>query len=189
MKTSAWTPYRPSSSAPWDLARVWTLRRRAGFAATWRELERDLADGPGLAVDRILTGSCRLDGVPGDFDRTADLLGEAAISATDARRLQAWWLYRALFTPNPLLERLTLMWHDHFATSQLKVDDVAAMHGQNETLRRLARGPFGDLLHAMLRDPALLSWLDAPSNRKGRPNENLARELMELFTLGVGRYS
>ena len=63
------------------------------------------------------------------------------------------------------------------------------MKRQNETFRRHARGPFGDLLRAMLRDPALLVWLDAPSNRKGKPNENLARELMELFTLGVGHFS
>ena len=94
-----------------------------------------------------------------------------------------------LFTPDPLTERLTLLWHNHFATSQLKVDDVAAMKRQNDTFRSHARGPFGDLLRAMLRDPALLAWLDAPSNRKGKPNENLARELMELFTLGVGHYS
>ena len=97
--------------------------------------------------------------------------------------------YRMLFTPDPLTERLTLVWHDHFATSQLKVEDVDAMRRQNETFRRHARGPFGDLLRAMLRDPALLAWLDAPSNRKGKPNENLARELMELFTLGVGQFS
>ena len=63
------------------------------------------------------------------------------------------------------------------------------MKRQNETFRRHARGPFGELLRAMLRDPALLVWLDAPSNRKGKPNENLARELMELFTLGVGHFS
>jgi uncharacterized protein (DUF1800 family) len=94
-----------------------------------------------------------------------------------------------LFTPDPLTERLTLVWHNHFATSQLKVEDVEAMRRQNETFRRQARGPFGDLLRAMLRDPALLYWLDAPSNRKGKPNENLARELMELFTLGVGQFS
>jgi uncharacterized protein (DUF1800 family) len=93
-----------------------------------------------------------------------------------------------LFTPDPLLERLTLLWHDHFATSQLKVEDVAAMRAQNETFRSHARGPFGELVRAMLHDPALLAWLDAPSNRKGKPNENLARELMELFTLGVGHY-
>jgi uncharacterized protein (DUF1800 family) len=94
-----------------------------------------------------------------------------------------------LLTPDPLAERLALMWHDHFATSQLKVDDVAAMRAQNETFRRLGRGPFGALLRQMVQDPALLGWLDAPSNRKEKPNENLARELLELFTLGVGHYS
>jgi uncharacterized protein (DUF1800 family) len=94
-----------------------------------------------------------------------------------------------LFTPDPLTERLTLLWHNHFATSQLKVEDVGAMKRQNDTFRRHARGPFGDLLRAMLCDPALLAWLDAPSNRKGKPNENLARELIELFTLGIGHYS
>ncbi len=187
--TSLWTPYRPTSAAPWNLERAWTLRRRAGFAATWRELERDVADGPGPAVDRVLAGECRNEGIPAEFAGTADLIGDAAAGASDARRLQAWWLYRALFTPDPLSERLTLMWHDHFATSQLKVDDVAAMRAQNETFRRLGRGPFGTLLREMLRDPALLDWLDAPSNRKGKLNENLARELLELFALGVGRYT
>ncbi len=93
------------------------------------------------------------------------------------------------FTPDPLTERLTLLWHNHFATSQLKVGDVGAMKRQNDTIRRHSRGSFGDLLRAMLCDPALLVWLDASSNRKGKPNENLGRELMELFTLGVGHYS
>ena len=189
MSTSQWAPYRPSGEAPWNLERAWTLRRRGGFAATWRELERDVVDGPEVAVDRVLSGECRSEGVPADFDRVADLLAAGAAGSSDARRLQAWWLYRMSSTSHPLLERATLMWHDHFATSQLKVDDVGAMHRQNETFRRLALGPFGDLLHAILRDPALLAWLDAPSNRKGRPNENLARELLELFALGVGRYA
>jgi uncharacterized protein (DUF1800 family) len=94
-----------------------------------------------------------------------------------------------LFGPDPLAERLTLMWHDHFATSNLKVNDLSLMRRQNETLRSLGRGPFGRLLHAMLRDPALLVWLDAQENTRGHPNENLARELMELFTLGIGHYS
>jgi uncharacterized protein (DUF1800 family) len=189
MRASPWSPYRPTTAEPWNLERAWMLRRRAGFAATWTELERDVADGPGPAVDRVLSGECRSEGVAADFTRTADLLGDSACNAADARRLQAWWLYRALFTPDPLLERLTLAWHDHFATSQHKVDDFAAMRRQNETFRSFARGPFGDLLRAILRDPALLVWLDAPTNRKGKPNENLARELMELFTLGVGRYT
>ncbi len=94
-----------------------------------------------------------------------------------------------MFGPDPLAERLTLLWHDHFATSNLKVDDVAAMRRQNDLLREYARAPFGTLLNAMVRDPALLIWLDAPSNRRGRPNENLARELLELFTVGIGQYS
>ncbi len=189
MSTSPWSRYRPSGSAPWDLTRAWTLRRRAGFAATWAELERDLKDGPDAAIDRVVAASCRTVGMSSDFAATADLLGNAAAASSDADRLQAWWLFRMLFTPDPLTERLTLMWHDHFATSQLKVEDAGAMRQQNETLRRHARGPFGELLRAMLRDPALLVWLDAPSNRRGKPNENLARELMELFTLGVGNYS
>ncbi len=188
MRQIAWSAYRPSDACPWNLERAWTLRRRAGFAATWAELDRDLADGPERAVERVLAGECRSEGVPAAFDSTATLLGESAGSSSDPRRLQAWWLYRMLFSPDPLLERLTLMWHDHFATSQLKVEDTAAMRAQNETFRGLARGSFGDLLRAMLRDPALLVWLDAPSNRKGKPNENLGRELLELFTLGVGRY-
>ena len=157
-----------------------------------RDLERIAARParwPRAAVNRVLAGTCRIEGIPAEFATTADLLGDAAASASDATRLQAWWLYRMLFTPDPLTERLTLLWHNHFATSQLKVDDVAAMKRQNDTLRRHARGPFGDLLRAMLCDPALLAWLDAPSNRKGKPNENLARELMELFTLGVGHFS
>src|SRR6185437_1634521 len=128
------------------------------------------------AVERVLAGERRSEGVPAGFEPTASLLCESAASSSDPRRLQAWWRYRMLFSPDPLLERLTLLWHDHFATSQLKVEDTAAMRAQNETFRRLARGPFGDLLHAMLKDPALLAWLDAPSNRKGKPNENLARE-------------
>src|SRR5262245_24180068 len=189
MSHSQWSAYRPSASAPWDLARAWTLRRRAGFAATWDELQRDLESGPDVAVDRVLDGTGRIQGILAAFATTADLLGDAAASGGDIHRLQAWWLYRMLFTPDPLTERLTLVWHNHFATSQLKVEDVDAMRRQNETFRRHARGPFGDLLRAMLRDPALLVWLDAPLNRKGKPNENLARELMELFTLGVGRFS
>src|SRR5581483_9224011 len=78
--------------------------------------------------------------------------------------------------------------HDHFATSNVKVRDVAAMRRQNELFREHARGPFGTLLNAIVRDPAMLIWLDASANRKEHPNENLARELMELFTLGIGHY-
>jgi uncharacterized protein (DUF1800 family) len=94
-----------------------------------------------------------------------------------------------LWGPDPLGERLTLMWHNHFATSNAKVNDLAAMYRQNEIFRKHGRGPFGELLKAVVHDPALLIWLDAQANRKGQPNENLGRELMELFTLGVGHYT
>ena len=90
-----------------------------------------------------------------------------------------------LFGPDPLTERLTLMWHNHFATSNLKVNDLAADAAAERDASARSAGPrSASCWHAMLRDPALLIWLDAPENSKGHPNENLARELMELFTLG-----
>jgi uncharacterized protein (DUF1800 family) len=165
------------------------LHRRAGFAATWGEIQRDLKGGPDKSVDRVLAGKSRADGVPEDFESTARLLADAAVASNDPERVKAWWIYRMLLGPDALGERLTLLWHDHFATSNAKVNDLAAMHRQNEALRELARAPFGAILERMVHDPALLGWLDAPSNRKGHANENLARELMELFTLGIGQYS
>lgn len=185
--TDPWSPWRPSPAEPWNLRRVVLLHRRAGFAATWEELQRDLADGPEASVERLLRGTSRARPRE-DFEETQANLAAAAIQKQDVRRLQAWWIYRMLYGPDPLGEQLTLLWHNHFATSQAKVQDVALMHAQNETLRRNARATFGNVLLAMLSDPALLVWLDAPENRKAHPNENLARELMELFTLGVGPF-
>ncbi len=185
----AWEPYVPGESAPWDLRRVVHLHRRAGFGATWAEVWRDLQDGPEASVGRLLDGKARDYAVPEGFEATSTLLADAAVASRDPARLKAWWTYRMAFGPDPLGERLTLIWHDHFATSNAKVEDLAAMRRQNETFRRLARAPFGELLAASVREPALLAWLDAPANRKGHPNENLARELMELFTLGIGHYT
>jgi uncharacterized protein (DUF1800 family) len=182
-----WAPYAPGPEAPWDLRRVVHLHRRAGFAATWDEIRRDLADGPKASIDRVLAGKSRSRGVPEDFEATAAQLAERA--SFDVLRTKAWWVYRMYFGPDPLGERLTLLWHNHFATSNAKVNDLGAMRRQNQLFRELARAPFGKLLNAAVRDPALLFWLDAQTNRKGHPNENLARELMELFTLGIGHYS
>ncbi len=184
-----WSRYMSHQSAPWDVRRVFHLHRRAGFAATWDELQRDLKDGPEASIDRLLEGRSRSCGVPDNFAVFADRLADLALAGPDPNRLKGWWVFRMLFGPDPLTERLTLLWHDHFATSNLKVDDLALMRRQNETLRSLSRARFGRLLHAMLRDPALLVWLDAQENTRGHPNENLARELMELFTLGIGHYS
>jgi uncharacterized protein (DUF1800 family) len=167
------------------------LHRRAGFAATWSEIDRDLREGPAASVTRLLEGKSRAAGAPEpeEFERLSTVLGDAAIASSDAGRLKAWWFYRLLFSSDPLGERLTLMWHNHFATSNQKVNDPAAMRRQNDLFRRLARAPFGTLLERAVHDPALLVWLDAPANRKGHPNENLAREFLELFSLGIGRYS
>jgi hypothetical protein len=184
-----WAPYVPSDQAPWDLRRVVHLHRRAGFAATWGEIRRDLKDGPRASIDRVLAGQAATEGVPAEFRKTADLLGESAAPSNDPARLKAWWVYRMLFGPDPLTERLALLWHNHFATSNLKVGNLAFMRRQNGLFRKLGRGPFGALLGAVVHDPAMLVWLDAPSNRKGHPNENLARELMELFSLGIGPYT
>src|SRR5262249_30925573 len=145
-------------------------------------IQRDLKDGPAASIDRVLFGKVRAaDGFDSAARRLADTAGEP-------ERLKAWWVYRMVFGPDPLGERRTLMGHNHFATSALKVRDVTAMRRQNYLFRDLAREPFGQLLQGAIRDPALLLWLDAPANRKGHPNENLGRELMELFTLGIGHY-
>lgn len=184
-----WAPYVPTAATPWNLRRVVHLHRAAGFAAPWPRLHRDLDDGHLASIDRLLRGEPGGREVFGGFESTAEKLARSSVIARDPGRLKAWWVYRMLFGPDPLGERLTLMWHDHFATSNLKVDDLAAMRRQNELFRRHARDPFGELLRGAVRDPAMLIWLDAPANRKGRPNENLGRELMELFTLGVGHYT
>ena len=106
-----------------------------------------------------------------------------------AFELQSWWLTEMLVTPSPLTEKMTLFWHNHFVSSQQKVRSPQLMYGQNVLLRRHALGNFGALLHAIARDPAMVIYLDSASNRKGQPNENFAREVMELFTLGEGHYS
>jgi uncharacterized protein (DUF1800 family) len=186
-----WTRYEPTPEAPWNLRRVVHLHRRAGFAASWSEIERDLAEGPDASITRLLNGKARPPGAPDpeEFERIANVLGDAAVASSDIGRLRAWWFYRMLFSPDPLGERLTLMWHNHFATSNVKVNDPAAMKRQNDSFRRLARAPFSKILESAVREPALLIWLDAPANRKGHPNENLGRELLELFSLGIGHYS
>ncbi len=187
--SDSWEPYQPGKGMPWNLRRVVHLHRRAGFAATWGEIQRDLKDGPEPSIGRLLKGRARSSGVPSNFAEIADRLADQALAAPEPNRLKGWWVFRMLCGPDPLTERLTLMWHDHFATSNLKVNDLSLMRRQNETLRSLCRAPFGRLLEAMLRDPALLIWLDAIDNTRAHPNENLSRELMELFTLGLGFYS
>lgn len=105
----------------------------------------------------------------------------------EMRRASQWWLERMVTTPRPLEEKLTLFWHDHFATSQEKVLNYELMIAQVETLRKHASGKYRDLLLAVARDPAMLIWLDNRENVEGKPNENFAREVMELFCMGEGQ--
>jgi hypothetical protein len=110
-------------------------------------------------------------------------------SALETRRLAFWWLDRMVRTPRPLEEKMTLFWHGHFVSSEEKLRDYRKIRLQLETLRRGATGNFGELLVAVAKDPAMLVYLDAAQNVKGAPNENFGREVMELFTMGVGHYT
>jgi uncharacterized protein (DUF1800 family) len=189
---STWTP---TPDEPWDLVRVAHLHRRAGFTPDWKTIQQSLRDGYQESIDRLLGHKLGepadhepMDKSEAQFEQLAMTIGDAAVGANNADRLRAWWVFRLLMTPRPLVERMTLLWHNHFATSNHKVQDVSAMYEQNNLLRKHCLGRFSDLLPAVVKHRAMLSWLDASANRKEHPNENLARELMELFTLGQGHY-
>lgn len=107
----------------------------------------------------------------------------------DLEAITLWWLDRMVATNAPLVERITWFWHGHFATSAQKVRSAKMMLAQNQTQRQHALGDFAELANAMVVDPAMLVWLDGQKNTAKAANENLGRELMELFTLGVGNYT
>ncbi len=107
----------------------------------------------------------------------------------ETRRLAFWWLNRMVRSRHPLQEKMTLFWHGHFATTEEKLRDYRKIRLQLDTLRKGALGSFRDLLTAVAKDPAMLVFLDATHNVKGAPNENFGREVMELFTMGVGNYT
>jgi uncharacterized protein (DUF1800 family) len=183
--TGPWAPFQPTASDPWDLGKVAHLHRRAGFGATWAELQRDLRDGVRASVARLVSPRAATP----DEVQVLDSLRQGVLASGDSERLKAWWLFRILYDPDPLREKLTLFWHSHFATSNRKVNSVALMLRQNELLRRHATGDFADLANDIVGDPAMLVWLDGANSRRERPNENFAREFLELFTLGVGNYT
>lgn len=178
-------PFSPCATRPWDRAAAAHLLRRAGFAPTPTEA--------GVALDASIAGTVAQLCDPGapESARCAELdeLGETLATRKDIAALRGWWLLRMRHTARPLAARLALLWHNHFATSDAKVRNAALMYGQLRTIERLALGKFDDLCLALARDPAMILWLDNQQNAKARPNENFARELFELFTLGVGNYS
>ena len=165
--------------------RVALLLRRAGFGASQQELERYV----GLGVDGTLDELLHPERVDEDFDGLLANLSGHLIDLQNIEDVQTWWLYRMVRTRRPLTEKLTLFWHGHFAVSNAKVANPEAMHGHLATLREHGLGNARDLLMTVSRDPAMLVWLDGNTNRKNAPNENYGRELLELYTLGIGNYS
>jgi len=189
-----------------DAAAATRLQARSGLgpdpvlAARWQGLSRDAAvtalvqeaaahksaaTAAPAWVDEPLTSPRR-----GGQERTAEerraLVRQITVRGLE---LQSWWMQEMLTTPAPLAERMTLFWHGHFTSGLREVRSPQLMYRQNVTLRRYALGNYADLLHAIARDPAMLLYLNNQQNRSGAPNENFARELLELFTLGEGHYT
>jgi uncharacterized protein (DUF1800 family) len=189
------------------------LARRAGFGATPQELAAYTRlgysatvsrfvhfEGAGLEVDALIGRPNYAPVLPAD--QMAGFAPNYRLSHARAR-----WLFRMIYTKRPLREKMALFWHNHFATGWSKIaadindleatrlmaavpsQDKAGQRGQIEMFRRYGMGYFGDLLLAVSQDPAMLYWLDGRLNRKGTPQENYAREVMELFTMGVGHFT
>lgn len=196
-----WADIAQGAAMGYDEARQ--LLSRSGFAPREAEV-RDLA---GLtrrqAVDRLLAGASATAHTPPPnwVSETLPPRREVRGLSEEQRRmlardnlrkgfeLRAWWYREMLETPSPLTERMTLFWHNHFVSSLEKVKAPHLMYRQNVLLRRQALGNFGELLQAIAKDPAMVVYLDSAANKRGQPNENFAREVMELFTLGVGHYT
>jgi uncharacterized protein (DUF1800 family) len=201
----------PLSGENWDEADAAHLLNRAAFGGTPAEVKATHRKGLAVAVRELvdLTGDAdQVDPPQWAHPRNIRAIRMQLKTAKDQSQdfqekvrevrmtegedfldLRHWWLERMMNGPAPLLEKMTLFWHGHFATSAQKVKDAYWMWLQNDTLRRHAFGNFATLVKAISRDPAMMIYLDLQQNREEHPNENWARELMELFTVGIGNYS
>lgn len=179
----AWARYEPDEQRPWNLAWTGHLYRRAGFGATWRQLQEGLTDGPQKTVDRLLNPAGNIE----EFNRRYDGFDDA--SADSIEGLRAWWLRRMIETRWPLLEKMCLFWHGHFATGILGVKNPKLMLDYVRLLRMNALGSFSVMLKGISKDPAVMLWLGAEHGPKTVLNEDYARALLEHFTLGPDDYS
>jgi len=187
---------------PWNATHARHLWNRAGFGARAGQVERALELGREAQVQELIAGAfCdpffyepveRIDPAAyAALDEDGKRKERGRVAAENRRLLTqfaGWWVEEMLDGRDPLRERMTLFWHGYFTSSTRDVRESAAMIEQNELLRRHALGRFDELVKAVVRDPAMLEYLDNNRNRRGNPNENFARELLELFTLGEGNY-
>jgi uncharacterized protein (DUF1800 family) len=182
------------------------LYRRAGFGIGPDDLDALVGEGYEASVERLIAGLSEPDasaaglppptfaayeppvGPPGAPAGRAAAQARNQVERQETTTLQEWWLDRMIATSTPLREKLTLLWHGHFATAISKVRDPKLMYLQNELFRRQGGGGFNALTQAVAKDGAIMVWLDTIADKKAHPNENFARELMELFTLGLGHY-
>lgn len=178
-------PYDPAAHGGWTRRDATHLLWRTQYGASQAEIDEAAAAGLQNTLQRRLTTQPESP----QFQSAEKLLRRTAFDTGNITDLKAWWLYRMLNSANPLVEKMSLLWHNHFATSNSKVQSVPHMAAQNDLIRQHAVGNFRPLLHGMARDVAMLIWLDGNANRKRQPNENFAREVMELFSLDVGNYT
>src|SRR3954452_20195248 len=168
-----------------DRREVAHVLRRLTFGPTAAEVDAAVRDGLPATVERVLAppGAVAYPSLPpvGKGDRQA--------TRNQVADVVAWWVGQMAAHGGNAAEKLTFFWHGHWATSVQKVRSAGLMLIQQKTFRAYGSGPTGPLVRAMLRDPALILWLDGQKNTRKAPNENLARESMELFTLGVGHYT
>ena len=178
----AWARYVPSPRCPWTLSRAAHLWRRAGFGATWTQLQESLKAGPQRTIDRLL----KPKGDVAAFNRTYDGYDQAV---TSVAALRAWWLRRMIQTPHPLGEKLTLFWHDFFAVGAAGQDSTPLAVQHVRLLRAGALGRFDAMLAAIAQDPATLLALGAKTGRKAMPDDSFARQLLGRYTVAEGNYS
>ena len=201
---------KPLPAARWNFTTAAHLLNRAGFGGPPAEIERLVSLGPDKAVDgfvdfeQIPDATADPDWARPDPNRRKKFEAVRTANEEERRRLlreeqqkhrqqitdlRGWWFQRMATGPRPLQEKMVLFWHGHFATSFEKVREPYLMWRQNELFRRLATGNWQQLLLEVARDPAMLVWLDQAQSRKEHPNENFAREVMELFALDEGHYT
>ena len=168
-----------------DVALMAHLMRRAGFGASRDELEQKVAQGYEAVVEELLHPG-NANAMPDDvIRRYHSEMGEMR----ELNSAGAYWMYRMVTTNNQLEEKLALFWHGLFATGYAKLNQASALTNQINTFRRHALGSFRTILVELSKDPAMIIWLDNHDNHKGDINENYGRELLELFSMGIGNYT